>query len=94
MQDTTEKKCYLTGYTYNLDKHHVLNGPLRNFAEQEGLWVYLRHDLHMWLHQTGEGKKTMLKLKAEAQRVWEEKHANEFEDVRKEWLKRVRTNYL
>ena len=94
LQDIDEKKCFITGSTYNLDKHHVLNGPLRKWAEQQGLWIYLRHDIHMWLHQTGKGKQTMLELKAMAQKKWEEKHANEFDDVRKEWLKHVRTNYL
>ena len=91
-----EKVCYLTGKRgqYGFDLHHVLNGPLRKWADKEGLWVYLDSSVHHWLHDTGEGKIKMKELKAVAQKKWEEKHADEYDDVRAEWLKKVKVNYL
>ena len=86
--------CFITGNTLNLDRHHVLNGALRDWAEQEGLWIYLNHTTHMWIHQTGAGKQVMMKLKRYAQMKWEEVHADEYEDVRAEWMKKVRKNYV
>lgn len=46
----SEKKCFVTGDTYFLDKHHCFHGPRRNAAEKYGCWIWLRHDIHMELH--------------------------------------------
>lgn len=48
MQD--DKECYITGSREWLDKHHCFHGIRRKAAEQYGCWVWLRHDLHMELH--------------------------------------------
>ena len=49
-----EAKCYITGRTSNLDKHHVLHGRgIRPLAEEDGLWIWLSHDLHMDIHDKG-----------------------------------------
>ena len=77
-----------------MDRHHVINGALRKWAEHEGLWIYVRHDVHMALHQTSEGKKEMLKLKKYAQETWCEVHKYDYEDVQEAWLKRVKRNYV
>ena len=92
--DNENPSCFLTGRKIDLDKHHVMNGSLRKWAEHEGLWVYLHHDVHMRLHYTGEGKKMMLKLKKLAQETWEEIHKDDYEDVHAEWMKKVRKNYV
>lgn len=92
--DNDQPACFITRRTFNLDRHHVLNGALRDWAEAEGLWVYLNHEVHMWLHQTAPGKKKMQDLKRYAQIKWEEKHAEDYEDVRAEWMKKVRKNYV
>ena len=47
----TEKKCFITGYEGRLDKHHCFHGPRRKAADKYGCWVWLRHDIHMELHQ-------------------------------------------
>ena len=97
MQDMSERVCFMTGeteYTTKIDLHHIMNGPFKKKSEEQGLLIYLRHDIHMWLHHTGNGKKTLLRLKQEAQKKWEEVHANDYEDVRKEWMKIFKTNYL
>ena len=44
----TERQCYVTGRTTNIDRHHLVPGVAnRKKAEADGLWVYLYHPLHM-----------------------------------------------
>lgn len=45
-----EKACILTGSRVNLDCHHCFHGIRRKAADEWGCWVWLRHDLHMELH--------------------------------------------
>ena len=59
MQD--EKKCFVTGYEGPLDKHHCFHGPRRKAAEKYGCWVWLRHDIHMELHQSNPELDRMIK---------------------------------
>lgn len=89
-----EKECFLTGSNQMLDVHHIFNGALRNFSDEEGLWVYLNHDVHMWLHQTGVGRKKMMELKKIGQQAWEMQNKNKYEDVHEEWMKKARKNYV
>lgn len=81
-----EKKCYVTGCTVNLDRHHVFGGALRKWSEQEGLWVWLVHDIHMYMHQHDPA--ALKRLKADAQAVYEKTHSRE------EFMRHVRKNYL
>ena len=46
----TEKRCFITGSTRNLDLHHCFHGCRRQAADRWGCWIWLRHDLHMELH--------------------------------------------
>lgn len=72
-----------------LHRHHVLNGALRDFAEREGLWIWITPEAHRWLHDTGMGvliQKNV--LKAYAQMKYEQLHSHE------EWMKNVRKNYV
>ena len=85
---TEEERCYLTGSTINLDKHHIFNGSCRKHAEEDGLFVYLNHNIHMYLHQTGEGRQKMNELKAIGQRAYEKNHSHE------EFLRRYHKNYV
>lgn len=57
----TEKECFVTGSTVNLDKHHCFHGPRRKAAEKYGCWVWIRHDLHMELHQKNPELDRMIK---------------------------------
>ena len=42
------KACYLSGYSGSgLDKHHIFFGANRKISEDNGFWVWLRHDLHI-----------------------------------------------
>ena len=71
----SEKECYVTGATVNLDRHHCYHGPRRKAAEKWGCWVWLRHDVHMALHQWDTALDQ--RLKRECQRVFEEKHGHD-----------------
>lgn len=82
------KKCYLTGRTDSLDKHHCMNGPFRKKAEAFGLWIFLQHDVHMKLHQTPQGQKVAIWLKQQAQEAFERKYGHE------KWMKEFKKNYL
>ena len=84
----SEKRCYKTGVTFALDRHHAMNGPFRNKADKYGLWVYLNHDIHIWLHNTRDGKKYERTLKQDAQKAFEEKYSHEL------WMSEFRRNYL
>jgi len=79
------KSCYIDGKTKGLHKHHIFNGPLRNFSEKEGLWVYLEWSVHRNLHDTNELEH---ELKRVAQYYYELNH------TREEFMKHVHKNYL
>ena len=74
----TEKECYITGSRYNLDCHHqhCLHGQAnRKLADRLGLWVWLRHDIHMRLHDSD--KELDRQLQKEAQEAFEKTHTRE-----------------
>ena len=58
MQD--EKKCFITGSQTQLDRHHCFHGIRRKSAEKYGCWVWLRHDLHMELHDRNKALDLMI----------------------------------
>lgn len=78
MQD--EKRCYLTGSTTGLQKHHIFGAFNRDNSERYGLWVWLRWDRHLAdsPHATPHNSKDVdLMLKKTAQRKFEETHSRE-----------------
>lgn len=82
-----EKQCYITGSRIDLDKHHCIHGRAnRNIAEEYGLWVWLRHDIHMRLHN--KDKELDRELEQAAQNAFEEKYSHE------KWMSLVGKNYL
>lgn len=87
-----ERKCFLTGYTGpGLHKHHCMNGPDRQHAEEDGLYIYLRWDYHIADSQNDtphNNRDTDLFYKRMAQRKYEESH------TRDEWMARYGRNYL
>lgn len=56
-----ERKCFVTGYEGHLDRHHVYHGPRRKASEKWGCWCWLRHDIHMELHQQNPALDLMIK---------------------------------
>ena len=84
---SNDKKCYISGYTHNLEKHHCMNGTAsRKKADEDGLWVWLNHDIHMAVHSYRPDWKR--ELKAIAQTAYEKTHS------RDEWMARYHKNYL
>ena len=86
------KRCYITKQWCGdngepLEKHHVINGALRDWADREGLWIWVTPQIHRFLHSTREGVQMLRLLKIIGQMKYEEKHS------RDEWMDRVRKNY-
>lgn len=51
---SNEKRCYFTGRTTGIDRHHLLHGNgVKQLAEQDGLWIWIDHQLHMLIHDKG-----------------------------------------
>lgn len=73
MQD--EKYCYITGYTGQLDRHHVFTGIRRKASEEWGCWCWLRHDVHMEAHQ--RRPEILNQLRQECQERFEELHGHQ-----------------
>jgi len=65
MQD--EKKCFITGSETQLDRHHVYAGSRRKASERYGCWVWLRHDIHMELHDRNKALDKMLRRTCQEQ---------------------------
>ena len=88
------KRCYISGkycgkYGEDLERHHIMNGALRDWAEAEGLWIWIDPELHRWLHSTGTGALVQKNLlKPLAQMYYEREHSHE------EWMAAVRKNYV
>lgn len=68
----SRKECYVTGETRNLDCHHVFRSNRRKLSEKHGMKVWLRHDVHMALHDHRKPYETLENdLKEVAQRAFE-----------------------
>lgn len=87
-----DKRCYVTGRTEGLDKHHIYHGPgWRSISDRNGFWVYLWQPLHLaalgGLHKYPNSGLD-LELKQACQRKFEETH------TREEFMKIIGKNYL
>ena len=72
-----EKKCYITGATEGLHKHHIFGGANRKLSEQYGLYVYLIPEYHTGDKGVHFNREFDLQLKREGQRKFEETHSRE-----------------
>lgn len=80
------KYCFISKEnSKTLDKHHIFNGPCRDWSEKNGLWVYLTRSEHAKAHNN---KDTALLLKRIGQFKYEETHSHE------EFMNAVHKNYL
>lgn len=70
-----EQECYVTGSRQNLDCHHIYAGSRRKASDRYGCWVWLRHDVHMDLHQ--QDTDLDLRLKRECQEQFETLYSHE-----------------
>lgn len=82
----TEKVCFITGTTRDLDLHHCIHGPNRKKADKDGLTVYLNHDVHMCLHAHQKPFGDLdAKLKKRAQKAYMEHYGATVEDFIREY---------
>lgn len=75
-----ERKCLICGTTWNLERHHVFFGtPSRRLSEKHGLWVYLclKHHRGDYGVHGKYGHRLDLKLKQDAQAIWEQNGTRE-----------------
>ena len=87
----SEKKCFITGSTENLDRHHIYFAANRRISEENGFWVWLRHDYHIEdsPNKTPHNcRMTDLYLKEMCQREYEKPHSRE------EFIKLIGRSYL
>lgn len=85
----SEKKCYITGRTTGLHRHHIYGGANRQVSEKNGFWVYLVAELHNMSDSGVHFNRALdLALKAECQRKFEETH------TREEFMRLIGKNYL
>ena len=69
----SDKKCYVTGDTYSLHKHHVFGGGWRKLSEKWGCWVWLRSDYHNASnHGVHSDHDLDMRIKKDAQKCFEE----------------------
>lgn len=75
----TRRECYLTGDTTGLHKHHIYFGnPNRRISEEQGFWVYLRHDWHNGANYSVHQNRAIdLELKRLCQEKYELTHSRE-----------------
>lgn len=84
-----EKKCFVTGSTLNLHKHHIYMGAFRKKSEHYGCWVWLREDWHnMSEYGVHFNHVFDLELKQMCQRKFEEIHGHE------KFMEVFKKNYL
>ena len=73
----TERECYVTGSRFDLHRHHVFGGPLRQKSEKWGCWVWLRADYHnMSNHGVHFDRDLDLRIKRECQEAFETLHGH------------------
>lgn len=89
MQD--ERKCLVTGATQGLDRHHIYFGnPNRRISEENGFWCWLRHDVHMALH---DRMRPFDKLDGELKRACQQAYEG-MGHTRREFMALMGRNYL
>ena len=84
------KRCYVSGSEINLDEHHVFKGSRRKASEKYGLKVWLRHDIHLDMHDhRWPFDKLENELKKVAQQAFEDNGG-----TREEFMRAFGANYL
>ncbi len=93
------KECYISKETGGiLHPHEPICGRNRQVSVQEGLWIWIKAELHAWLHDTHEGELYSRELKKRMQRCWYEMKLFieewSIEEVLAKWWDLFMVNYL
>jgi len=84
-----EKKCYLCGKEYGLERHHIFAGVAnRRISEANGFVCWLCANCHRGTEGAQYDRETNLMLKQAAQAAFEQTHTHD------EWMRLIRKNYL
>lgn len=83
------RRCYATGRTDNLDRHHIWKASRRKLSEKYGMWVYLNHSVHQKMHDHNSPYET---LEEDLKRIGQK--AFEREGSREEFVSIFGANYL
>lgn len=84
-----EKRCYLCGRQFGLERHHVMAGVAnRKISDKYGIWVYLCHNCHTGVDGAQYSREKGDALKREAQEAFEALYSHE------KWMDLFRKNYL
>lgn len=87
LQPDGEQECYLTGTQSGIDCHHIYAGVAnRKLSDEWGCWVYLKHSIHMDLHDRRKDVDRM--LKRECQKAFEQRYGHQ------KFMELFRKNYL
>lgn len=87
---SNRRACWVTGAENGLDRHHCFKASRRKHAEEHGLWVWLRHDVHMAMHDHRAPYETLEnELKVVAQRAFEESGG-----TREDFMRVFGANYI
>ena len=87
----TEKRCYITGTTRNLEKHHIYFGrKMRAISDKFGFWVWLTSEFHRGTKGVHgrDGHALDMFLKRECQKAFEKEYSREL------FMRIVEKNYL
>lgn len=84
--DDKETECYICGHNNPSEVHHIMFGPNRQLADEDGLTVHLCRHCHDLVHAEALGYDDL--LKAIAQGTYQKTHSYE------EWFARYGKNYL
>lgn len=85
-----DKRCYVSGSEYGLDSHHIFKGSRRKASENYGLKVWLRHDIHLDMHDHRKPYETLEnELKVIGQQAFEDNGG-----TREEFMSIFGANYL
>lgn len=80
--------CYFCGARVGLERHHVMTGPNRKWAEEYGLWIWCCHEHHTGKNGIQYNRSLSDPIKGLAQIAFEARHSHE------EWMQIFRKNYL
>ena len=86
-----QKRCYVTGSTDGLHKHHIYGAANRQISEDHGFFIYLRWDFHIAdsPNKTPHNDRhTDLYYKRLCQKEFEKTH------TREEFISLIGRNYL
>jgi len=82
----SKRECYICHSKYQLEEHHLFQGPNRNQAEKQGLKVYLCRNCHYTVHNMNYQE--LNKLHILGQKKFEETH------TREEFMALFHKNYI